>query len=58
MNDNDENYDFDVDIDELGLYDNSVECNYRKIDFKKIRRDKAREFILNHQNRSALKESS
>ena len=48
INDMDDDYEFDQDIDELGRYDNSIEYNYRKIDYQRVRRDKVREFILNH----------
>ena len=58
VNDLDDDYQFDQDIDELGYYDNSIEYNYRKIDYNKVKRDKVREFILNHENRSAMRDQS
>jgi len=42
INDMDDNYEFDADIDELGQNDRSVECIYRKIDYDKIKKDRVR----------------
>ena len=48
MDEMDEDYQFDDDISEMGQNDSSVEYKYRKIDKRRIRNDKVREFILNH----------
>ena len=46
--DNEDDYAFDQDIDELQCFDNPIELNCRKIDNDRARKMKMRELILGY----------